>query len=73
MLGEPTTGLMAVGNTVIVVKHGMPVVVQSDWVINVGPGAGADGGQIVAAGTPQDVTKSKFSKTAPILPQYLFP
>ena len=73
MLDESTTGLMASGNAVIVVKHGMPVVVQSDWVINVGPGAGADGGQIVAAGTPQDVAKSKFSKTAPFLAKRLSP
>ena len=58
---------MASGNAMIVVKHGMPVVVQSDWVIDVGPGAGADDDQTVAAGTPQDVAKSNFSKTAPFL------
>ena len=87
-LDEPTTGLhpsdvdkllvqldgqVAAGNTVIVVEHDMRVVAQSDWVIDVGPGAGADGGQIVAAETPQDVAKSKFSKTAPVLAEYLSP
>ena len=88
MLDEPTTGLhpsdvdkllvqlnglVAIGNTVIVVEHDMRMVAQSDWVIDVGPGASADGGQTVAAGTPQDVAKSKFSKTAPFLPEYLSP
>jgi excinuclease ABC subunit A len=67
VLDEPTTGLHAAdadrlmaqlqrlvdeGNTVVVVEHEMRVVAQSDWVIDMGPGAGAQGGRIVAAGTP---------------------
>ncbi len=40
---------------------------QSDWVIDIGPGAGDKGGRIVTAGTPQDVARSKQSRTAPYL------
>ncbi|WP_299707979.1 excinuclease ABC subunit UvrA [uncultured Pontibacter sp.] len=82
ILDEPTTGLhpadvdklmtqldnlVEAGNTVIVVEHDMRVVAASDWVIDIGPGAGEDGGLIVAAGTPAQVAKSKESKTAPFL------
>ena len=69
VLDEPTTGLhprdvdrlleqlntlVAAGHTVIVVEHEMRVVAQSDWVIDIGPGAGDQGGKIVVAGTPQN-------------------
>ena len=82
VLDEPTTGLhpfdvekliaqlnglVEAGNTVIVVEHDMQVVAQSDWVIDIGPGAGDKGGRIVTAGTPQDVARSKQSRTAPYL------
>jgi excinuclease ABC subunit A len=82
VLDEPTTGLhpsdveklivqlnklVDAGNTVIVVEHDMQVVAGSDWVIDIGPGAGEEGGYIVAAGTPQEVTLSKKSRTAPYL------
>lgn len=82
VLDEPTTGLhpfdvekliaqlnglVEAGNTVIVVEHDMHVVAQSDWVIDIGPGAGDKGGRIVAAGTPRDVSSSKESRTAPYL------
>jgi excinuclease ABC subunit A len=85
ILDEPTTGLhpadveklmsqlhtlVAAGNTVIVVEHDMDVVVGADWVIDLGPGAGADGGQIVAAGTPTEVAKSENSRTAPYLARH---
>jgi excinuclease ABC subunit A len=43
------------------------VVANSDWVIDIGPGAGDQGGTIVAQGIPEDVAKSKQSKTAPYL------
>jgi excinuclease ABC subunit A len=79
VLDEPTTGLHPAdvdrllaqlqrlvdeGNTVIVVEHEMRVVAQSDWVIDIGPGAGREGGRIVAAGTPREVAKAKGSRTA---------
>ncbi len=82
MLDEPTTGLhpadverllvqldglVAAGNTVIVVEHDMHVAAQSDWIIDVGPGAGAAGGRIVAEGPPQRVARSTVSRTAPYL------
>jgi len=86
ILDEPTTGLhpsdveklllqlhglVDAGNTVIAVEHDMHVVALSDWVIDIGPGAGDDGGKIVAAGRPQEVGESKISRTAPYLNQYL--
>ena len=82
VLDEPTTGLHAAdvdrlmtqldwlvqaGNTVIVVEHDMDVVSRCDWVIDIGPGAGDDGGKIVAAGTPGEVSKVPNSRTAPFL------
>ncbi|MBC5773041.1 excinuclease ABC subunit UvrA [Pontibacter sp. KCTC 32443] len=86
ILDEPTTGLhpsdveklitqldglVEAGNTVIVVEHDMRVVAGSDWVIDIGPGAGEDGGHVVAAGTPAQVAKVKASKTAPFLRKLL--
>ena len=74
VLDEPTTGLhpadtdklmtqlhslVDAGNTVILVEHDMRVVADSDWVIDVGPGAGEQGGRIVAEGTPEKVSRSK--------------
>ena len=82
VLDEPTTGLhpadvarlmaqlnglVEAGNTVIMVEHDMQVASHSDWVIDMGPGAGAEGGDIVAQGMPEDVAKSKTSRTAPFL------
>ena len=82
VLDEPTTGLhpadverlmkqledlVEAGNTVIVVEHDMHVIAGSDWVIDVGPGAGTAGGRIVAAGEPARVAESPESRTAPYL------
>jgi excinuclease ABC subunit A len=84
ILDEPTTGLhpadveklmmqldalVDAGNTVIVVEHDMQVVAGSDWVIDVGPGAGDEGGRIVVAGTPTTVAAHRESRTAPFLAQ----
>lgn len=55
------------GNTLIVVEHDEDTMMEADWLIDVGPGAGALGGQIVASGTPKQVAKSKQSITG----QYL--
>jgi excinuclease ABC subunit A len=86
VLDEPTTGLhpadverllaqldglVAAGSTVIVVEHEMHVVAHSDWVIDMGPGAGAEGGRIVACGTPMQVARERRSRTAPYLAQLL--
>ncbi|WP_093559893.1 excinuclease ABC subunit UvrA [Pseudoduganella namucuonensis] len=82
VLDEPTTGLhpsdidklmkqlhglVDAGNTVVVVEHNMQVLADSDWIIDVGPGAGEEGGRIVAAGVPELVAAAKDSRTAPYL------
>jgi excinuclease ABC subunit A len=66
-------GLVQAGNTVIVVEHEMRVVAGSDWVIDVGPGAGEEGGKIVASGPPAEVAMAEGSKTAPYLARFLSP
>lgn len=82
ILDEPTTGLhpadveklvaqldglVESGNTVIVVEHDMRVVAASDWVIDIGPGAGEEGGRVVASGPPAEVATASHSRTAPYL------
>ncbi|SHI72273.1 excinuclease ABC subunit A [Hymenobacter daecheongensis DSM 21074] len=86
VLDEPTTGLhpadvekllvqldglVEAGNTVIVVEHDMRVVAGSDWVLDIGPGAGEEGGHVVAAGPPATVAKATKSRTAPYLARFL--
>lgn len=86
ILDEPTTGLhpsdveklivqlnrlVDAANTVIVVEHDMDVIAQSDWVIDIGPGAGEEGGRVVAQGTPEEIAKVKESKTAVYLKRRL--
>lgn len=67
MLMAQLNGLVATGNTVIMVEHDMQVASNSDWIIDMGPGAGDEGGLVVAEGTPKEVAKSKKSRTAPFL------
>jgi excinuclease ABC subunit A len=86
VLDEPTTGLHAEdvdtlmaqldglvesGNTVVVVEHDMRVVAASDYVIDIGPGAGEEGGRVVAAGTPAEVSRRSGSRTAPFLARFM--
>jgi excinuclease ABC subunit A len=86
ILDEPTTGLhpadidrlmaqlqglVDAGNTVILVEHEMRVVAASDWIIDIGPGAGEEGGRVVVAGTPTAVASARESRTAPYLAQLL--
>src|SRR5688572_1095746 len=86
VLDEPTTGLhpsdverlmvqldglVESGNTVIAIEHDMRVVAGSDWVIDIGPGAGDEGGRVVIAGTPADVAQSRDSRTALYLARFI--
>jgi excinuclease ABC subunit A len=66
-------GLVDSGNTVIVVEHDMRVVAGSDWVLDIGPGAGDEGGRIVASGTPAEISAAPKSRTAPYLARFLAP
>ena len=59
--------LLKRGNTVIVAEHEMRVAAAADWIIDLGPGAGDEGGRIVVAGTPQTVAAHAGSKTAAYL------
>lgn len=67
MLMAQLNGLVDTGNTVIMVEHDMQVASNSDWVIDIGPGAGDEGGVIVAQGKPNEVAQSIKSRTAPFL------
>lgn len=82
VLDEPTTGLhptdverllgqlhalVDAGNSVVLVDHDMKVAAASDWVIDIGPGAGDEGGRIVASGPPAKVAACAASRTAPYL------
>ncbi len=86
LLDEPTTGLnftdverlhgilrqlAAAGNTVIVIEHNLDLIAAADWVIDLGPGAGPDGGRIVAAGPPLTVAANAASVTGSFLREYL--
>ncbi len=51
--------LLDSGNTVVVAEHDIPVAASADWVIDLGPGAGPDGGAVVAAGTPDQVAEAR--------------
>ena len=64
-------GLVEAGHTVLVVEHNMRVVARSDWMIEIGPGAGDEGGVIVAQGPPAQVAQLPESVTAPYLTSFL--
>ncbi|MEN9022085.1 MAG: hypothetical protein ABF370_16420 [Verrucomicrobiales bacterium] len=59
------------GHTVVVIEHNMDILAEADYLIDMGPEAGADGGTIVAQGTPEQVAKSKTSRSAPYLEEVL--
>ncbi|MFI1018524.1 ATP-binding cassette domain-containing protein [Streptomyces sp. NPDC020965] len=86
VLDEPTTGLhpadvevlvrqlhglVDAGHSVVVVEHDMDVVAGADWVIDLGPGGGDEGGRIVAAGPPAEVASAAGSRTSPYLARRL--
>ena len=86
ILDEPTTGLhfediklllsvlhelVDAGNTVVVIEHNLEVIKTADWVIDLGPGGGINGGRVVAAGTPEQVASNDNSLTGKYLKKYL--
>lgn len=88
LMDEPTTGLhpadveklmtqlnylVEQGNTVILVEHDLSVIAASDWIIEIGPEAGAKGGKVVCSAIPVDFLKFSGSRTAPFLAAYLHP
>jgi len=86
ILDEPTTGLhlkdiqkllevitrlVETGNTLIVIEHNLDVIKTADWVLDMGPEGGGEGGRIIAVGTPEEVAKKKASVTGKYLAPYL--
>jgi excinuclease ABC subunit A len=82
LLDEPTTGLhfddvrklldvvqrlVDLGNTVVVIEHNLDVVKAADWIVDLGPDGGEDGGRVVACGSPEQVIRSRKSHTAEAL------
>ncbi len=86
LLDEPTVGLHAQdiagllpifhtlvdqGNTLIIIEHNLDVIAQADYIVDLGPDAGAKGGQLMASGTPEEIAGNPKSRTAPFLQQHL--
>jgi|TARA_B100001750_G_C15290040_1_gene486829 excinuclease ABC subunit A len=86
LLDEPTTGLhfsdiekllqvlgelVDRGNTVVVIEHNLDVIKCADYLIDLGPGAGDDGGTVIACGSPEEVVKHRGSQTAKFLREVL--
>ncbi len=82
ILDEPTTGLhfadiekllevlqrlVDAGNTVLVIEHNLDVIKQADWIIDLGPEGGEEGGEVIAVGTPEDVAQIEESYTGQFL------
>ena len=59
------------GNTIVVIEHNLDVIKTADWIVDLGPEGGSDGGQIVAEGTPEEVSKIKSSYTGQFLKKTL--
>ncbi len=85
LLDEPTTGLhfddvhkllevlhrlTDLGNSIIIIEHNLDVIANADWIVDLGPEGGEDGGRIVAQGTPEQVAKVKKSYTGQALAEY---
>jgi excinuclease ABC subunit A len=86
LLEEPTIGLHMAdvelllkvlhrlvdeGHTVIVIEHNVSIMGEADYIVDMGPEAGADGGEVVAAGTPEEIARNRVSRTAPFLREVL--
>jgi excinuclease ABC subunit A len=86
ILDEPTTGLhfedvkkllgvldrlIEAGNTVVVIEHNLDVIKCADWVVDLGPEGGEDGGRVIAEGTPEEVVRVKESYTGQFLTTHL--
>ncbi len=86
VLDEPTTGLhpadvekllvqlnrlVDAGHSVLVVEHNLRVIARSDWILEIGPGAGDEGGRIVGQGAPADIVRSRKCVTGPYLARFL--
>ncbi len=86
ILDEPTTGLHIYdvnlllqvlyklrdsGNSVIVIEHNMEVIKSSDWIIDLGPEGGLEGGEIVGVGSPEEISEIKSSYTGKFLKEAL--
>jgi excinuclease ABC subunit A len=85
LLDEPTTGLhfddvrklldvlhrlTDLGNTVVIIEHNLDVIRNADWILDLGPEGGEDGGRIVAQGTPEQVARNKKSYTGQALAEF---
>ena len=86
ILDEPTTGLhfedvklllgvlqrlVDKGNTVVVIEHNLDIIKSADWIIDLGPEGGNDGGDLIVAGTPEEIIKHKSSYTGQFLKQII--
>jgi excinuclease ABC subunit A len=59
------------GNSVVVIEHNLEVIKTADWIIDIGPEGGTGGGEVVAAGTPEQIVKEKRSYTGQFLKELL--
>jgi excinuclease ABC subunit A len=86
ILDEPTTGLhfadiekllevlqrlVDAGNTVLVIEHNLDVIKQADWVVDLGPEGGEEGGEVIAVGTPEEIAQVEGSFTGRFLREIL--